>query len=160
MSPELGSVESSGGKTVIPGETLFKLYDTYGFPVDLTADIVEPEGFTVDESGFEACMEKQRQLGREHWKGSGAAGIADVYKEIHNRGIHSHFIGYEALVGSSHVLALLRDGVKAVTAAAGDQVDVIVDTTPFYGESGGQSGDSGVISTGSAVLEVDRTVIV
>jgi alanyl-tRNA synthetase len=144
----------SGGKMVIPGETLFKLYDTYGFPVDLTADIVAPEGFTVDEPGFEICMEKQRQLGREHWKGSGAAGIADVYKELHNRGIHSHFIGYDALTGSSHVLALVRDGVKAVSAAAGDQVDIIVDTTPFYGESGGQTGDAGTISTGSAVLDV------
>jgi alanyl-tRNA synthetase len=156
LNDEVASLRS-GGKTVIPGETLFKLYDTYGFPVDLTADIVESEGFTVDESGFEVCMDKQRQLGREHWKGSGAAGIADVYKEIHNRGIHSHFIGYDALVSSSHVLALVRDGAKAVSAAAGDQVDVIVDTTPFYGESGGQAGDVGTISTGSAVLEVVET---
>jgi alanyl-tRNA synthetase len=102
-------------------------------------------------------MEKQRQLGREHWKGSGAAGIADVYKELHNRGIHSHFIGYDALTGSSHVLALIREGVKAVSAAAGDRVDIVVDTTPFYGESGGQSGDVGTISTGSALLEVFET---
>jgi alanyl-tRNA synthetase len=156
LNDEVASLRS-GGRTVIPGETLFKLYDTYGFPVDLTADIVEPEGFTVDEPGFEVCMEKQRQLGREHWKGSGAAGIADVYKEIHNRGIHSHFIGYDALVGSSHVLALVRNGAKAVSAAAGDQVDVIVDTTPFYGESGGQAGDAGTITTGSAILEVVET---
>lgn len=147
----------AAGKTVIPGEVLFKLYDTYGFPVDLTADIVEPDGFTVDEQGFEVCMEKQRQLGREHWKGSGAAGIADVYKEIHNRGIHSHFIGYDALTGSSHVLALVRNGAKSVSAAAGDQVDVIVDTTPFYGESGGQAGDAGMITTASATLEVVET---
>jgi alanyl-tRNA synthetase len=156
LNDEVASLRS-GGKTVIPGETLFKLYDTYGFPVDLTADIVEPEGFTVDEPGFEACMEKQRQLGREHWKGSGAAGIADVYKELHNRGIHSHFIGYDAFTGSSHVLALIRDGAKAVSAAAGDQVDVFVDTTPFYGESGGQAGDVGTISTGSALLDVVET---
>jgi alanyl-tRNA synthetase len=145
------------GKTIIAGDVLFKLYDTFGFPVDLTADIVESEGFTVDEAGFEVCMKKQRELGREHWKGSGAAGIADVYKEIHNRGIHTHFIGYDALTGSSHVLALVRGGVKAVSAAAGDQVDIIVDTTPFYGESGGQAGDVGTISTGSALLEVLET---
>lgn len=156
LTEEVAALRAAG-KSVIPGEILFKLYDTYGFPVDLTADIVESEGFTVDEPGFEVCMEKQRQLGREHWKGSGAAGIAGVYKEIHNRGIHSHFIGYDALVGSSHVLALVRDGVKAVSAAAGDHVDVIVDTTPFYGESGGQAGDVGAITTGSAVLEVLET---
>jgi alanyl-tRNA synthetase len=153
LNDEVASLRSAGS-TVIPGDVLFKLYDTFGFPVDLTADIVESEGFTVDEAGFETCMEKQRELGREHWKGSGAAGIADVYKEIHNRGIHSHFIGYDALSGSSHVLALVRGGVKAVSAAAGDQVDIIVDTTPFYGESGGQAGDVGTISTVSALLEV------
>jgi alanyl-tRNA synthetase len=156
LNDEVASLRSAG-KTVIPGETLFKLYDTYGFPVDLTADIVASEEFTVDEPGFEACMEKQRQLGREHWKGSGAAGIADVYKEMHNRGIHSHFIGYDAVTGSSHVLAMVRDGVKAVSAAAGDQVDIVVDTTPFYGESGGQAGDVGTISTGSALLDVVET---
>jgi len=156
LNDEVASLRS-GGKTVVSGETLFKLYDTYGFPVDLTADIVASEGFTVDEQGFEACMDKQRQLGREHWKGSGAAGIADVYKELHNRGIHSHFIGYDAVTGSSHVLAMVRDGAKAVSAAAGDQVDIVVDTTPFYGESGGQAGDVGTISTGSALLDVLET---
>jgi alanyl-tRNA synthetase len=147
----------SGGKTVIPGDVLFKLYDTFGFPVDLTADIVESEGFTVDEAGFESCMEKQRVLGRENWKGSGAAGIADIYKAIHNRGVHSQFIGYDALMTYSPILALVRDGVEADSAAGGDQVDVIVESTPFYGESGGQSGDCGIISSGGAHLEVVET---
>ena len=147
----------AGGKTVIPGDVLFKLYDTFGFPVDLTADIVESEGFTVDEAGFEVCMEKQRELGRENWKGSGAAGIADIYKAIHNRGVHSQFIGYDALTTYSPILALVRGGVEAESAAAGDQVDVIVESTPFYGESGGQAGDSGIISSGSAHLEVVET---
>jgi alanyl-tRNA synthetase len=147
----------AGGKTVIPGDVLFKLYDTFGFPVDLTADIVETEGFTVDEAGFETCMEKQRELGRENWKGSGAAGIADIYKAIHNRGVHSRFVGYDALTAYSPVLALVRGGVESDSAAAGDQVDVIVEATPFYGESGGQSGDGGTISSGSAHLEVVET---
>ncbi len=147
----------SGGKTVIPGDVLFKLYDTFGFPVDLTADIVETEGFTVDEAGFEACMQKQRELGRENWKGSGAAGIADIYKSIHNRGIHSRFIGYDALTVYSPILALVRGGLEAESAAAGDQVDVIVEATPFYGESGGQAGDCGTISSGGAHLEVVET---
>jgi len=153
LNDEVASLRA-GGKTVIPGDVLFKLYDTFGFPVDLTADIVESEGFTVDEAGFETCMERQRELGREHWKGSGAAGIADIYKAIHNRGVHSRFIGYDALSAYSPILALVRDGVEAGSAAAGDQVDVIVESTPFYGESGGQAGDCGTISSGSAHLEV------
>jgi len=153
LNDEVASLRA-GGKKVIPGDVLFKLYDTFGFPVDLTADIVESEGFTVDEAGFESCMEKQRELGRENWKGSGAAGIADIYKTIHNRGVHSRFIGYDALMTYSPILALVRGGVEADTAAAGDQVDVIVEATPFYGESGGQAGDSGVISSGGAHLDV------
>jgi len=156
LNEEVASLRAAG-KTVIPGDVLFKLYDTFGFPVDLTADIVESEGFSVDEAGFESCMAKQRELGRENWKGSGAAGIADIYKAIHNRGVHSQFIGYDALTAYSPVLALVRGGVEAETAAAGDQVDVIVEATPFYGESGGQAGDSGTISSGSAHLEVVET---
>jgi alanyl-tRNA synthetase len=136
---------------------LFKLYDTFGFPVDLTADIVDSEGFTVDEAGFEICMEKQRELGRENWKGSGASGIADIHKAIHNRGIHSQFVGYDALMAYSPVLALVRGGAEAESAAAGDQVDVITESTPFYGESGGQAGDRGTISSGGAHLEVVDT---
>jgi alanyl-tRNA synthetase len=156
LNDEVASLRSAG-KAVIPGDVLFKLYDTFGFPVDLTADIVESEGFTVDEAGFETCMERQRELGRENWKGSGAAGIADIYKSIHNRGVHTKFIGYDALTAYSPVLALVRGGIEAETATAGDQVDVIVESTPFYGESGGQAGDSGIISSGSAHLEVVET---
>jgi alanyl-tRNA synthetase len=156
LNDEVASLRSNGS-TVIPGDVLFKLYDTFGFPVDLTADIVESEGFTVDEAGFDTCMERQRELGREHWKGSGAAGIADIYKAIHNRGVHSRFVGYDSLMTYSPILALVRDGLEAESATAGDQVDVIVEATPFYGESGGQAGDSGTVSSGSAHLEVVET---
>jgi alanyl-tRNA synthetase len=156
LNDEVASLRAAGS-TVIPGDVLFKLYDTFGFPVDLTADIVVSEGFTVDEAGFDVCMEKQRELGREHWKGSGAAGIADIYKAIHNRGVHSRFIGYDALTAYSPVLALLRGGVEVGSAAAGDQVDVIVESTTFYGESGGQAGDRGTISSGAAHLDVLET---
>ena len=153
LNEEVAALRSAG-KSVIPGDVLFRLYDTFGFPTDLTADIVESEGFTIDEAGFDACMEKQRELGRENWKGSGAAGIAEIYKQIHNRGIHSQFVGYDATTAYSPVLALVRGGVEVQSAAAGDQVDVIVETTPFYGESGGQAGDQGAISSGSAHLDV------
>lgn len=156
LNEEVGSLRASG-KTVIPGETLFKLYDTFGFPVDLTEDIVRVDGFSVDEAGFEVCMERQRELGREHWKGSGAAGIADVYKELHNRGLHSSFVGYNALTTFSSVTALLREGAEVTTLTAGDRADLICESTPFYGESGGQAGDTGSISSGSAHLEVLST---
>ncbi len=156
LNEEVASLRAAGQK-VIPGETLFKLYDTFGFPVDLTEDIVRAEGFSVDETGFEQCMERQRELGREHWKGSGEAGIADVYKALHNRGLQSNFVGYGALTAFGSVTALVRDGQEVRHAAAGDRVDLIVDTTPFYGESGGQAGDCGSISSGAAHLEVQST---
>lgn len=156
LNEEVASLRASGG-SVISGETLFKLYDTFGFPVDLTEDIVRAEGFSVDEPGFEVCMEHQRELGREHWKGSGAAGIADVYKELHNHGLRTNFVGYGSLTAFSPVTAILRNGSKVQSAAAGDQIDLICDTTPFYGESGGQAGDTGLISSGGAHLEVLAT---
>uniref|UniRef100_A0A831XFA7 Alanine--tRNA ligase n=1 Tax=Geobacter metallireducens TaxID=28232 RepID=A0A831XFA7_GEOME len=146
------------GKTVIPGETLFRLYDTFGFPTDLTADIVLAEGFTIDEPGFEACMERQREQAREHWKGSGEEGIAAIHKTLHNRGLRSLFVGYDGKCSYGTVSALLRDGAEAAEARAGDTVEIITDKTPFYGESGGQAGDTGTISTGSAHVRVTGTI--
>jgi alanyl-tRNA synthetase len=144
----------SAGSTVIPGDVLFRLYDTYGFPIDLTADIVEGEGVTIDEAGFEQCMERQREQAREHWKGSGAEGIGRVYKELYSRGIRSAFVGYDGLSDLSPVLAIIRGGVEVESATAGETIELVTESTPFYGESGGQKGDLGVISTGHAHLEV------
>ncbi len=147
----------SAGKTVIPGDVLFKLYDTFGFPIDLTADIVEGEGFSIDEAGFEVCMERQREQAREHWKGSGEAGIARIYKELHNRGLRSRFVGYDEMTVYAPVAAIVREGVEVESAMAGETIEVVTDTTPFYGDSGGQKGDRGMISTGNAHLEVVAT---
>jgi alanyl-tRNA synthetase len=153
LNDEVATLRTAA-QTVIPGDVLFKLYDTYGFPTDLTADIVESEGFTIDEAGFEMCMERQRAQAREHWKGSGEEGIAQVYKELHNRGVRGLFVGYDEMSVYAPVLAILRDGVPVEAAVAGDSVAVITERTPFYGDSGGQKGDSGTISTGSAHLAV------
>jgi len=142
------------GESVIPGETLFKLYDTYGFPIDLTADIVEGEGFTIDEAGFNDCMERQREHAREHWKGSGEEGLAEIYKVLHNQGITSHFVGYTEQSVYAPVTVLLRGGTQVESAVAGDDVEIITEATPFYGESGGQAGDTGTISTGSAHVAI------
>lgn len=153
LNDEVAALRSAG-KNVIPGDVLFKLYDTYGFPTDLTADIVESEGFTIDEAGFEQCMERQRAQAREHWKGSGEEGIAQVYKELHNNGVRGQFVGYDEMSIYAPVLAIIRDGVSVQVAAGGDSVAIITEKTPFYGDSGGQKGDTGTISTGNAHLDV------
>ncbi len=157
LNDEVASLKEQG-RAVIPGEVVFRLYDTYGFPMDLTADIVQGEGFTIDEAGFEACMERQREMAREHWKGSGEEKVAAVYKTLHGRGLRTVFTGYDERTAYAAVTALLRDGEPVQSADAGDEVDVITEKTPFYGESGGQAGDSGEISTGAAHLEVLDTL--
>ena len=142
------------GLQVLPGETVFKLYDTFGFPVDLTADIMAAEGFILDEAGFEACMERQREQAREHWKGSGEEGIAAIYKNLHIQGLRTRFVGYDEKASYGTIIALVKKGQLVDEAEAGDEVEIITDVTPFYGESGGQAGDIGSISTGGAHLTV------
>ncbi|PNU19014.1 alanine--tRNA ligase [Geothermobacter hydrogeniphilus] len=142
------------GRSRIPGETVFKLYDTYGFPVDLTADIVEKDGFSLDEEGFESCMEQQRAKAREHWKGSGEEAISAVYKQLVDAGIRCRFSGYQTLEDQGDVLALVRGGERIDEAVCGETVDVITAVTPCYGESGGQVGDTGEICTANATLRI------
>ena len=146
------------GESVISGEVIFKLYDTFGFPVDLTADIVEAEGFTLDEDGFALCMDRQRAKAREHWKGSGEEGLASVYKELHGSGITSSFVGYTEHTAYSPISAIIREGLLVEEVNEGEEVEIVTASTPFYGESGGQAGDVGTISTGSGHLQVTATV--
>jgi alanyl-tRNA synthetase len=157
LNDEMSILKSRGAET-IPGEVVFKLYDTFGFPMDLTADIVRNEGFSVDEAGFEACMEKQRELARGHWKGSGEERVSAVYKTLHGQGLRTTFTGYDERTAYSVITALLQDGNPVGAAEAGAEVDLVTETSPFYGESGGQAGDTGVISTGNAHLEVITTL--
>jgi len=156
LQEEVEKLQQAGG-TVIPGATLFKLYDTYGFPIDLTADIVEKDGFGIDEAGFAACMEEQRRKAREHWKGSGEQAIGAVYHQLLERGVCSDFTGYQGTEGSGEILCLLRDGQEVAEAADGSEVEVVVSATPFYGESGGQVGDRGRILTSDAEVAVRDT---
>ena len=142
------------GRSRIPGDVVFRLYDTFGFPVDLTADIVEAEGFTLDEEGFEACMQEQRRKAREHWKGSGETAVDAVWRELAEAGIRCEFTGYGRLTDHGTVLAILREGQRVSKAAAGDKVQLVTSATPFYGESGGQVGDRGEITTAGAHLRV------
>jgi alanyl-tRNA synthetase len=157
LNDEVAALRNRGEKTV-PGEVAFRLYDTYGFPLDLTADIVANEGFLIDEEGFSAAMERQREKAREHWKGSGEEGIAEIYKTLYAEGVRSAFSGYHEQTSFSVITVLLQGGRRVPEAGPGEDVEIITEITPFYGEAGGQAGDSGRISTGNAHLRVDSTL--
>ena len=131
----------------LDGETAFKLYDTYGFPYDLTEDALRPRGINVDRSGFDAAMEQQKAAARAAWKGSGDAASDEVWFDIAEREGATEFTGYTATSGEGSVVALVKDGQEVQSASAGDDVIILTNQTPFYGESGGQSGDAGMITT-------------
>ncbi len=142
--------------SALPGEVAFRLYDTYGFPLDLTEDILRGEGLAVDQAGFDAAMGAQRARARAAWKGSGAESVDEVYQRL-ARELETCFRGYEALATRSAVRGLLVDGRPAETARQGDAVEVVVEETPFYAESGGQVGDQGTITTPSGRIRVEDT---
>ncbi|NLC70724.1 MAG: alanine--tRNA ligase [Desulfuromonadaceae bacterium] len=142
---------------VLGGEVAFRLYDTFGFPLDLTEDIIAAEGLALDEAGFHKCMEAQREKAREHWKGSGEEAVEAIYKHLLQQGIQSRFSGYRNTCDAGEILALLKDGVPVEEAKAGDKVEIITSCTPFYGESGGQMGDRGEITSPSAAAIVTDT---
>ena len=130
----------------LPGETAFKLYDTYGFPYDLTEDALRARGIGVDRDGFDAAMAQQKAAARAAWKGSGQAADSEVWFDIAEREGASEFTGYSSTSGEGRVVALVMDGKEVQSASAGSEVVILTNQTPFYGESGGQAGDSGVIS--------------
>jgi len=135
----------------IPGETLFRLYDTFGFPLDLAEDVARERGLSLDMAGFEACMARQRELARQSWKG----GIdTQRARELGSLGIRSLFLGYETLEAEGRCLLLLKNGVRVEEAREGDEVEAAFDRTPFYAESGGQVGDRGRIRSENGLLAV------
>ncbi len=136
-----------GGVTVLPGDVAFKLHDTYGFPLDLTNDVCRERGLKVDEAGFAAAMDKQKSQAR-------AAGKFKMDKALEYTGAGNHFAGYDSLMTHAKVLALYVDGTPVQTLGAGQSGVVVLDTTPFYAESGGQVGDQGVIHHGGAQFHV------
>ncbi|MGB3167658.1 MAG: alanine--tRNA ligase, partial [Alteraurantiacibacter sp.] len=127
----------------LPGETAFKLYDTFGFPYDLTEDALRNRGIAVDREGFDAAMEQQKAAARAAWKGSGAATDSEIWFDIAEREGASEFTGYAATEGEGRVVALVVDGKEVQSADSGQAVTVLTNQTPFYGESGGQMGDTG-----------------
>jgi alanyl-tRNA synthetase len=134
---------SMGEGGILPGDVAFKLYDTYGFPYDLTEDALRAQGRGVDRAGFDAAMAGQKAAARAAWKGSGAKASEDVWFDIAEEHGSTEFIGYAGHEGEGQVLAIVKDGARVERAGAGDRVVILTNQTPFYGESGGQVGDAG-----------------
>ena len=147
---EILDASLAGGEKTLPGEVAFKLHDTYGFPLDLTNDVCRERGVGVDEAGFHAAMEAQKAKGR-------AAGKFKMDKALEYTGAGNTFVGYEQLEAPAKVVALYHEGTPVAELKSGQQGVVVLDTTPFYAESGGQVGDEGVITTGLATFAVGDT---
>jgi alanyl-tRNA synthetase len=140
----------AGGQKVLPGDVAFKLHDTYGFPLDLTNDVCRERGVSVDEAGFHAAMDKQKAAGR-------AAGKFKMDRVLEYAGEVNKFVGYEKLEAQAKIAAIYVDGTSVAALNSGQDGIVVLDTTPFYAESGGQVGDAGVLESGSARFAVDDT---
>lgn len=147
-----------GEKGVLPGEVAFTLYDTYGFPLDLTQDVLREQGKSVDLTGFNSAMEAQRAKARAAWAGSGEAATDKVWFELREQVGASEFLGYDTESAEGQIVALVVDGKPVTEARAGQAVAVIVNQTPFYGESGGQMGDAGIIRAADGTVEVTDTL--
>ncbi|HMK89595.1 MAG TPA: alanine--tRNA ligase, partial [Methylocystis sp.] len=146
-----------GAGAQLSGETVFKLYDTYGFPLDLTEDALRPRGIVVDKSGFDAAMARQRAEARKAWAGSGETATEAVWFAVKERVGASEFLGYDRERSEAVVTALLRDGAEHFVLKTGERGAVVLNQSPFYGESGGQVGDTGWLRARNAVFRVENT---
>jgi len=143
----------------LPGSVVFKLYDTYGFPVDLTEDIVREEGIAIDTEGFDKAMGVQKQKAREAWKGSGEEELRGEFKKLTADQIETAFVGHHNLEHESTVIRIIKDGAFVDRASQGDRVEILTRETPFYGETGGQVGDTGKITSPEGLeIEVSNTL--
>jgi alanyl-tRNA synthetase len=142
---------------VLPGTTAFKLHDTYGFPIDVTAEILDERGVGLDREGFDVEMDAQRRRARQAFRGGDDQVRQELYVSLLAGVDATEFIGYEEEAGTSTVLAVLRDGESVTAAEAGQDVEIFLDRTPFYGESGGQVGDTGTITSESGTVAVADT---
>ena len=152
---------AQSGRQMVPGETLFTLHDTYGFPLDLAADMAEEKGYTVDREGFDRAMARQREKARGAWTGSGQTALPPVYRAVHSREGDTEFVGYETLESEGTILGMIRDGAEVEAIETGETGEVVLDRTAFYAEAGGQVSDTGHLTgpAGEAVVEqVSRPV--
>src|SRR5690606_19691856 len=143
----LGEETTGLGKgATLAGETAFRLYDTYGFPLDLTQDALRARGIGVDQAGFDAAMARQKAEARKSWSGSGDAATSAVWFAVADRTGPTEFLGYDTEESDGAVVALVRDGAEVESLGAGEEGFAVFNQTPFYAESGGQVGDAGSIS--------------
>ena len=155
LEEHVAELATQGEKT-LSGDAVFRLYDTFGFPVDLTADILRGHGLKLDQAGFDAAMHVQRARARAAWKGSGDAKVGEVYTRI-AKDLSTNFLGHDKLRVDSEIRAVIADGEIRDVARSGDEVEIVVDETPFYAESGGQVGDRGEIRTADGRVLVSDT---
>ncbi|WP_256750876.1 alanine--tRNA ligase [Mesorhizobium sp. Mes31] len=151
------ATEKLNAGDMLDGETAFKLYDTYGFPLDLTQDALRQRNISVNLAGFTDAMERQRAEARAHWAGSGDAATERVWFPVREQAGATEFLGYETEQAEGLIQALVRDGKTVDSATKGEAVAVVVNQTPFYGESGGQMGDTGVISGEGFSIDISDT---
>ncbi len=145
-------------QTMLPGDVLFKLYDTFGFPLDLVSDMARDMHLELDEEGYRRAMQEQREKARASWTGSGEGKIKPVYKDVAAAIKKPIFIGYEALEGSAGIIAIIKDDKRVNEAHEGNEVEILLDQTPFYAASGGQVGDKGELLGEAAKFEVTDTI--
>jgi len=151
------NLEKVKNKT-LPGDIAFKLYDTYGFPLDLTADILRGKDIAVDNVGFEKSMEKSKQLARANWKGSGDKSVEEKWFKVREELSATEFLGYAHDKAEGVILKISKDNKFIEEAKTGDEIEIITNQTPFYGESGGQVGDQGIIRTNKSKITIKDTL--
>lgn len=154
LDDELGSLPDG---TPLPGAAAFKLYDTFGFPLDLTQDALREKGRDVDTEGFETAMAEQKAKARAAWSGSGEAADATIWYDIADTHGKTDFLGYDTEIAEGQIVALIQDGAEVKTVELGGKVQIALNQTPFYAESGGQVGDSGLIRTDAGLAKVTDT---
>ena len=152
LNDEISKIEK-----VLPGEVAFKLYDTYGFPLDLTEDILKNRSLTVDQNKFDELMKKSKELAKQNWKGSGDASEEEIWFRIKDKIGPTEFLGYEFNQSEGVVLSIIINNKEVQNISTGEEGIIITNQTPFYGESGGQVGDQGTIVSGNSVFEVTDT---
>jgi alanyl-tRNA synthetase len=159
LEEAFGKLDASGSK-IVSGEELFRLHDTFGFPLDLATDIATDRGYQIDRDGFDAAMTRQREQARSAWTGSGEQALSPVYRVVHEKAGDTEFLGYETLQSTSKILALISEGKETGRLEFDQMGEVVLDKTPFYAESGGQIGDTGTLdgAEGSAHVLTARAL--
>jgi len=156
LQEEIADLRAKGGH-IISGDTVFKLYDTYGFPIDIIQDIGQENGLEIDNAGFQEYMARQRELSKKAWKGE-AVEISPVFRDLLDKGQKTEFVGYEVCSTRSRLWLLIKNGEAVAEAGKGEAVEVVAEKTPFYAEAGGQVGDQGTIRGQAGTVVIEETI--